>query len=116
MALVTTTISDGIAQVRLNRPEKLNALTLDLLAELVETARTLSKDKSLRAVVIAGEGGSFTAGLDFATVLKEPRKMWTAFTPRPWRGTNTFQEAAWAWRRVPVRRSASGSWTTAWTR
>ena len=102
MALVTTTISDGIAQVRLNRPEKLNALTLDLLAELVETARTLSKDKSLRAVVIAGEGGSFTAGLDFATVLKEPKKMWAAFTPRPWRGTNTFQEAAWAWRRVPV--------------
>ena len=28
--------------------------------------------------------------------------MWTAFAPRPWRGTNTFQEAAWAWRRVPV--------------
>jgi len=102
MALVTTTISDGIAQVRLNRPEKLNALTLDLLAELVATARTLSKDKSLRAVVIAGEGDSFCAGLDFASVLKEPGKMWGSFTPRPWRGTNTFQEAAWAWRRVPV--------------
>ena len=102
MALVTTTISDGIAQVRLHRPEKLNALTLDMLGELVDTARALSKDTSLRAVVLAGEGESFCAGLDFATVLKEPRKMWTAFTPRPWRGTNTFQEAAWAWRRVPV--------------
>jgi len=102
MALVTTTVTDGIAQVRLNRPEKLNALTLDLLAELVSTARELSADRSLRAVVLAGEGDSFCAGLDFASVLKEPRKMWMSFTPRPWRGTNTFQEAAWAWRRVPV--------------
>jgi enoyl-CoA hydratase/carnithine racemase len=102
MALVTTTTTDGIAQVRLNRPEKLNALTLDVLAELVATARRLSKDKSLRAVVLAGEGDSFCAGLDFASVLQEPRKMWASFTPRPWRGTNTFQESAWAWRRVPV--------------
>ena len=102
MTLVTTTVTDGIAQVRLNRPEKLNALTLDLLAELVATARTLGRDTSLRAVVLAGEGDAFSAGLDFASVLTEPRKMWASFAPRPWRGTNTFQEAAWAWRRVPV--------------
>lgn len=102
MSLVTATVTDGIAQVRLNRPDKLNALTLDLLAELVSTAHGLSKDRDLRAVVLAGEGASFCAGLDFASVLKEQRKMWTSFTPRPWRGTNTFQEAAWAWRRVPV--------------
>lgn len=102
MALVTTTITDGIAQVRLHRPDKLNALTLDLLAELVATARELGRDRSLRAVVLAGEGGSFCAGLDFASVMKEPAKMWRSFLPRPWRGTNTFQEAAWAWRRVPV--------------
>jgi enoyl-CoA hydratase/carnithine racemase len=102
MALVTTTVADGIAQVRLNRPDKLNALTLDLLDELVATARRLSEDRDLRAVVIAGEGASFCAGLDFGSVLKEPTKMWRCFVPRPWRGTNTFQEAAWAWRRVPV--------------
>jgi len=102
MALVTYTVADGIAQVRLNRPDKLNALTLDLLDELVGTARELSRDTSLRAVVLAGEGASFCAGLDFASVLKEQGKMWKAFVPRPWRGTNTFQEACWAWRRVPV--------------
>jgi enoyl-CoA hydratase/carnithine racemase len=62
MALVTTTITDGIAQVRLHRPDKLNALTLDLLAELVATARELGRDRSLRAVVLAGEGGSFCPG------------------------------------------------------
>ena len=102
MALVTCTTTDGIAQVRLNRPEKLNALTLDLLDELVAIARELRRDKTLRAVVIAGEGDSFCAGLDFASVLKQPGKMWATFTPRPWRGTNVFQEAPWAWRRLPV--------------
>jgi enoyl-CoA hydratase/carnithine racemase len=104
MDLVTCTITDGIAQVRLNRPEKLNALTLPLLEQLAATAHRLSKDKSVRAVVLAGEGDAFTAGLDFATVLAKPMGVVKAFAPRPWRrgGTNTFQEAAWAWRQVPV--------------
>jgi enoyl-CoA hydratase/carnithine racemase len=102
MALVTTTVTDGIAQVRLDRPDKLNALTLPLLGELAATARRLRRDTSLRAVVIAGEGDSFCAGLDFASTLKNPVDVAKAFTPRPWRGTNTFQEACWAWRRLPV--------------
>lgn len=102
MPLVTCTITDGVAQVRLNRPDKLNALTLPLLGELIATARQLRKDKTLRAVVIAGEGDAFCAGLDFASVLKRPTDVAKAFVPRPWRGTNTFQEACWAWRRVPV--------------
>ncbi|GAB7002674.1 crotonase/enoyl-CoA hydratase family protein [Nocardioides sp. AN3] len=102
MALVTCTTTDGIAQVRLARPEKLNALTLPLLTELIATARHLRHDRTLRAVVIAGEGDSFCAGLDFAATLKRPADVAKAFVPRPWRGTNTFQEACWAWRRVPV--------------
>lgn len=102
--LVTCRIENGIAQVRINRPDKLNALTLDTLDQLVATARRLSIDKTLRAVVIAGEGDAFCAGLDFATVLKDPRRIALAFVPRVWRqdGTNTFQEACWAWRRIPV--------------
>jgi enoyl-CoA hydratase/carnithine racemase len=102
MALVTCSTTDGIAQVRLARPDKLNALTLPFLDELVDTARSLRRDRTLRAVVLAGEGSSFCAGLDFATVLREPAAVAKAFLPRPWRGTNTFQEACWAWRRVPV--------------
>lgn len=102
MPLVTTEISDGIAQVRLNRPDKLNALTLDLLQELVDTAKALGKNHDLRAVVIAGEGDAFTAGLDFASVLRDPKKIVGAFIPVPFRGTNLFQESVWAWRRLPV--------------
>jgi enoyl-CoA hydratase/carnithine racemase len=102
MSVVTCEITDGIAQVRLNRPDKLNSLTLDVLDELVAVAHRLRKDKTLRAVVLAGEGTAFCAGLDFATVLKQPSRVAKAFVPRPWRGTNTFQEAPWAWRRIPV--------------
>ena len=95
-------ITDGIAHVRLTRPEKLNALTLDTLRELVATAHELRRDKSLRAVVISGDGSSFCAGLDFASALKSPTRIVKAFVPLPWRGTNAFQEACWAWRRLPV--------------
>lgn len=102
MSNVTCTVEDGIAHVRLDRPEKLNALTLPILDDLVATARRLRKDKTLRAVIISGEGDAFCAGLDFATVLGNPMGVVKAFVPRPFRGTNTFQEACWAWRRVPV--------------
>jgi enoyl-CoA hydratase/carnithine racemase len=100
--LVTCTVNDGIADVRLARPEKLNALTLQTLRELVEVARELRRDRTLRAVVLAGEGDSFCSGLDFGSVLKSRAGIAAAFTPRPWRGTNAFQEACWAWRRLPV--------------
>lgn len=99
---LTCRVEGGVAQVRLNRPDKLNALTLDTLEDLVATARELSGDKTLRGVVIGGEGESFCAGLDFATVLKNPPRVARSFVPNPWRGTNLFQEACWAWRRVPV--------------
>jgi enoyl-CoA hydratase/carnithine racemase len=95
-------ITDGIAHVRLTRPDKLNALTLETLDELVATARALRKDRTLRAVVLSGEGASFCAGLDFASALRSPAGIAKAFVPVPWRGTNTFQEACWAWRRLPV--------------
>ncbi|MBA3781397.1 MAG: crotonase/enoyl-CoA hydratase family protein [Nocardioides sp.] len=102
MSSVTCTINDGVADVLLDRPDKLNALTLQTLRDLVSTAHMLRRDKHLRAVVISGAGDSFCAGLDFGTVMKDPKRIAAAFVPRPWRGTNTFQEACWAWRRMPV--------------
>ncbi|MFL6105881.1 MAG: crotonase/enoyl-CoA hydratase family protein [Marmoricola sp.] len=95
-------ITDGIAHVRLTRADKLNALTLATLDELIATANELRRDKSVRAVVISGDGDSFCAGLDFASALKSPVGIVKAFVPLPWRGTNAFQEACWAWRRLPV--------------
>lgn len=100
---ITCTVDDeGVARVWLDRPDKLNGLTLPMLRQLASTGRRLTRDRGLRAVILTGAGESFSAGLDFATVLRDPRSIAGAFVPHPLRGTNTFQEAAWVWRRVPV--------------
>lgn len=99
---ISCTVQDAVAHVRLDRPDKLNGLTMGMLAELAATARRLRSDRTLRAVILGGTGRSFCAGLDFASALGDRRGMAAAFIPRPWRGTNTFQEACWGWRRLPV--------------
>lgn len=100
--LVTCEVRGGVAQVRLARPDKLNALTLGMLDELVATARSLRRRDDVRAVVLSGEGDAFCAGLDLRAALRQPRGIAARFVPRPWTGTNVFQEACWAWRRLPV--------------
>ena len=99
---VRLVVKDGIAYVTLRRPGKLNSLTLSVLDDLVATAHKIRRDRTIRAVILAGEDHNFTAGLDFGSALKTPASIAKAFAPRPWRGTNTFQEACWAFRRLPV--------------
>ena len=62
---VTCTIEGGVADVRLNRPEKMNALDPAMFAGLVDTGEALKNNPSVRAVVLSGEGRAFCAGLDF---------------------------------------------------
>jgi len=59
--------AEGIAHVRMNRPDKLNALDAAMFDGLWSTARELARDRSLRAVVLSGEGRAFCAGLDFSS-------------------------------------------------
>ncbi len=100
---VVTEIDGPIARVWLNRPDKLNGLTFDLVEGLVATARSLQKNRDIRVVVIEGRGNSFCAGLDFAAASKEPKlRMAKLFVPSLLRGTNLFQECFWAWRKVSV--------------
>jgi enoyl-CoA hydratase/carnithine racemase len=65
-ARVIVAIDRGVADVRLNRPDKLNALDTDMFVALVEAGARLAADPSVRAVVLSGEGRSFSAGLDFS--------------------------------------------------
>lgn len=102
MSNIDVTVAGGIADVRLDRPDKLNGLTLPMLRDLAAAARKLRGDKQIRAVILSGTGDSFCAGLDFKTVTADPKQLPLGMLPRPWRGTNVFQEACWAWRRVPV--------------
>jgi len=102
MSNIDVTVSGGIADVRLDRPDKLNGLTLSMLRNLAAAGRKLRADKDIRAVILSGTGDSFCAGLDFKTVTADPKQLPLGMLPRPWRGTNVFQEACWVWRRVPV--------------
>jgi enoyl-CoA hydratase/carnithine racemase len=98
---VVCSISDGIADVRLSRPDKLNALSLAMVHDLAAAARRLRKDGAVRAVVISGNGRAFCAGMDLGSAARDPLGTLRAFVPT-WRGTNALQEACWAWRRLPV--------------
>ena len=55
---------EGVALLKLNRPERRNALNMALRMALAEAFRDLSADAEVRAIVLAGEGGSFSAGAD----------------------------------------------------
>lgn len=63
---VTITIEGGVADVRLNRPDKLNALDRAMFDALVDAGDSLRADPSVRAVVLSGNGRGFCAGLDVA--------------------------------------------------
>ena len=64
---VVCTVSDGVADVRLNRPDKMNALDGAMFAALSAVGEQLRNDPSVRAVVLSGEGRAFCAGLDFSS-------------------------------------------------
>ena len=63
---VTVTIDGGVADVRLNRPDKRNALDSAMFSAIAEAGEALKSTPGVRAVVLSGEGASFCAGLDFS--------------------------------------------------
>jgi enoyl-CoA hydratase/carnithine racemase len=64
--LVTTRTEGAVALVGLNRPEKRNAITRDLLRAVVDVVTAAERDHHVRAIVLYGEGRVFSAGVDFA--------------------------------------------------
>ena len=61
---ITVTKSGGVADVKLSRADKMNALDDAMFSALLQTAEELAKDESVRCVVMSGEGRAFCAGLD----------------------------------------------------
>ena len=71
MSLVTTSKSDGICTVKINRPDKLNAMNMDVAKELVTLFENLSKDDSVKVIILTGEGDkAFSAGADIEYMSK----------------------------------------------
>lgn len=100
---VTLTLGDdGVAQVRLNRPDKMNALDPAMFDAIVETGEALRTMKGLRAVVLAGEGRAFCAGLDIGSFAAGGSDPTRSLTERTHGNANRPQEAAMTWRKCPV--------------
>ena len=63
---------EGVAEVRLNRPEKKNAILPEMYTALADGILAAEADVGVRAIIIGGEGGSFTAGNDLSDFLNRP--------------------------------------------
>jgi enoyl-CoA hydratase/carnithine racemase len=94
--------ADGVAQVRLIRTDKMNALDPDMFAALIDAGRVLHDLKGLRAVVLAGEGRSFCAGLDLTSMANTSRHDRAPLTDRTHGNANMPQQVAMLWRKLPV--------------
>ncbi len=106
---VKLSIDGGVADVRLDRPDKLNALDGHLVGGLVEVGAELAADPSVRAVVLSGEGRGFCAGLDlsaFQAMAGDTSGLDSDPAPNiggtDGRITHLGQQAAWTWRELPV--------------
>ena len=109
---VTIDRKEGVAHVRMNRPEKLNALDQAMFDGLIAAGQELAQDASVRAVVLSGEGRAFCAGLDFGgfQAMSGGGEQQSS-DGRPARGllsrnrespANHAQSAAWIWAELPV--------------
>lgn len=105
--LVTIDITEGVADVRLNRPEKYNALSTDLIKSIANAGQELAGKKSVRAIVLSGNGKGFCAGLDFSSFQAmagggNGASSSNVPAPKLEGPGNVFQTVAFQWKQMPV--------------
>ena len=103
---VTIEIADGVAEVTLNRPDKLNALDPTMFEAIIAAGERLSRTKGLRAVVLVGAGKGFCAGLDKASFAAmaggSAGQHFADIVARTHGIANAWQQATCVWRALPV--------------
>ena len=103
---VSVQITDGVADVRLDRAAKRNALDPAMFEALVTTGERLKLDRTVRAVVLSGEGPDFCAGLDFGSfqAMREGKRLsaGVALPEATGPARATGQRAAHVWAELPV--------------
>jgi len=105
--LVTIDVQEGVADVRLNRPDKYNALSGAMFKAIAGAAVGLAGDRSVRAIVLSGNGRGFCAGLDFQSFQAMSGDSGdaadsSATTPEIGKPANLFQSVAYLWKTMPV--------------
>lgn len=99
---ITITLDAGVADVRLNRPDKMNALDPAMFEGIADAIARLRDEPGLRAVVLSGEGRAFCAGLDMQSMASGGASAGKDLRARTHGPANLFQHVAWGWRTLPV--------------
>jgi enoyl-CoA hydratase/carnithine racemase len=103
---VRVTVENDVAHVRLNRPDKMNALDPAMFEALAQAGADLRGSPEIRAVVLSGEGRAFCAGLDVERLLAaangEPLLPSADLMRRTHGIANFAQHIVWLWRQLPV--------------
>lgn len=106
---VNVTIVGNVADVRLDRADKLNAMDSAMFRTLIDVGDEIAQDRSVRAVVLSGEGRGFCAGLDFGAFAQMAGAADNTVTDIGWIGqvpdgaiTHGAQQACWVWRAMPA--------------
>lgn len=101
--VLAISVQEHVAQVALNRPDKLNAVDFELFEALGDAADSLASNASVRAVVLTGAGDNFCSGLDTSVFAAGEASLTPAmFAPGETSPANLFQRAAYPWRELPV--------------
>jgi enoyl-CoA hydratase/carnithine racemase len=109
-----TQIKGGIATVTLNRPAKKNAMSFEMMAELVEAGKSLAKTDSLRAVILTGSDHCFCSGIDLESLMSIASRMNEVrnqiLNPPKGETSNDFQAPVtiWSTLNVPVIAAIEG--------
>jgi enoyl-CoA hydratase/carnithine racemase len=100
---VSIAIEEHVAVVTLNRPDKHNAVDLEMFSALADAGERLASDTTVRAIVLQGAGPSFCAGVDLSIFQSGDDAISAAkMAPGETTPANFFQRAAFIWREVPV--------------
>lgn len=99
---ISLSLENKVAVVKLNRPEKHNALDLNMFHAIAGMQKKLAKEKNVRAVIITGSGVDFCTGLDIKSIMKDRTAMLKLLWKwLPWRA-NLAQRVSVGWRLLPV--------------
>jgi enoyl-CoA hydratase/carnithine racemase len=99
---VSLRIEGGVADLRLTRADKMNALDDAMFTAIVAAGEQLAHEPGLRAVVLSGEGKAFCAGIDVGTLHAFMEAGADKLAERTHGITNLYQRAAWIWQELPV--------------
>jgi enoyl-CoA hydratase/carnithine racemase len=100
---VSVDIDSHVASVTLNRPDRMNAVSLEMFRELGEAGVQIANDRSVRVVILSGAGDNFCAGIDTAIFAGGIEAIdASSMAPQEGSPANLFQRAAYVWRELPV--------------